>query len=68
MQTEEETAAAQEPILEEGSGREQVKKDICFKNPRHECLFSFDRARPNGVKLLIFVHSRRSFYFDVTVM
>lgn len=31
MQTEEETAAAEEPILEEGSGREQVRKDIrCF--------------------------------------
>lgn len=28
MQTEEETAAAEEPILEEGSGREQVRKDI----------------------------------------
>lgn len=25
MQTEEETAAAEEPILEEGSGREQVR-------------------------------------------
>lgn len=28
MQTEEETATAEEPILEEGSGREQVEKDI----------------------------------------
>lgn len=28
MQTEEETATAEEPILEEGSGREQVRKDI----------------------------------------
>lgn len=35
MQTEEETAAAEEPILEEGSGREQVRKDIfiCFVSP-----------------------------------
>lgn len=30
MQTEEETATAEEPILEEGSGREQVRKDIFF--------------------------------------
>lgn len=30
MQTEEETAAAEEPILDEGSGREQVRKDIFF--------------------------------------
>ncbi len=33
MQTEEETAAAEEPILEEGSGREQVRKDIFFILP-----------------------------------
>lgn len=33
MQTEEETAAAEEPILDQGSGREQVRKDIFFLSP-----------------------------------
>lgn len=28
--TEEETATAEEPILEEGSGREQVRKEMCL--------------------------------------
>lgn len=34
MQTEEETAAAEEPILEEGSGREQVRTfSVFFLSP-----------------------------------
>lgn len=39
MQTEEETATAEEPILEEGSGREQVRKDIFLR--LNVCLLTF---------------------------
>lgn len=40
MQTEEETATAREPILEEGSGREQVRKDMLVFSflPSRVCL------------------------------
>lgn len=40
MQTEEETAAAEEPILEEGSGREQVGSWFTFVYFRLVCVFT----------------------------
>lgn len=54
MQTEEETAAAEEPILEEGSGREQVRTfflspwGLHFKQgsslPKGGCVFAHRRT------------------------
>lgn len=51
MQTEEETATAEEPILEDGSGREQVRKDI-FCLPLRVPLF----MRPVSIKVAHILH------------
>lgn len=45
MQTEEETAAAEEPILDAGSGREQVGKDIFSPSPGGRTLVFGGRRR-----------------------